>query len=222
MSNRGCVVLFDLDGTLVDSAPDLVAALEAMRAQLGLSPLPARDWSHQVAQGGQALVAKALEDTDGVDQQAALALFLAHYQSHPFEHSKVYVGMVDLLDRLHQAQRPLGVVTNKRQALADLVLAQAHLARYFDVVIGGDATAHPKPNPEPVIAACQRLQASPSQAVLIGDDRRDIEAANRAGAGGIIAGWGYGSSLIPSPMRESTPWCENPSELWGWLCEGPG
>lgn len=213
MRDKPSAILFDLDGTLVDTAPDLVAALSAMRTHFNLSPLADRDWSAQVAQGGRALVAGALGDAPTIDQDRALAYFLSHYEAHLFEHSTLYPGMVSLLDELVDHGYRLGVVTNKRHALAVPLLAQAKLATHFDVVVGGDSTPHPKPRPEPVMAACDQLGVEPGLTVMIGDDRRDIEAATRAGAGALIAGWGYGAPLIDEAMRATTAWVDRPDQV---------
>lgn len=213
MRDKPTAVLFDLDGTLVDTAPDLVAALSAMRDHFNLSPLAHRDWSGDVAQGGRALVARALNDAPTIDQDEALAFFLAHYEGHLFEHSTLYPGMRSLLDQLVEHGHRLGVVTNKRHALAVPLLAEAQVARHFDVVVGGDSTPHPKPRPEPVMAACDRLGVAPALTVMIGDDRRDVEAATRAGAGALIAGWGYGAPSIGEAMRATTAWVDRPDQV---------
>ena len=214
MTQNHRAVLFDLDGTLVDTAPDITAALAAMRVHLDLPDLPARHWRRLVSQGGRALVASALEDAPSIDQDSALAFFLSHYEAHVFEHSRIYSGMLALMDQLVDQGQRLGVVTNKRGALAERLLVTAELADRFDVVIGGDTTPHPKPRPEPVIAACEALGVAPSAAILIGDDRRDVEAARRAGAASVIAGWGYGAEGIDQAMRATSVWCDQPEDVW--------
>lgn len=210
-------VLFDLDGTLVDTAPDLINALAALCAHVN-QPLPAReDWSGLVSQGAAGLIEAALGPLDPAEMQRHLAYFLAHYEHHIFEDSRLFEGVGPLLAFCQSNGWALGVVTNKKHAFAQKILDQAGLSHCFGAVIGGDSLARNKPAPDPVWRACERLGALPEHAVLIGDDQRDVVAAQRAGVASMVVGWGYGVARIEPEILAECPVCHTPAEVGEWL-----
>ena len=184
-------VLFDLDGTLVDSAPDLVGALAWLREQHGLEPIPYQSLRHHASRGALGLIQVGFADQPDLSREELRGAFLARYaeylwhQSHPFE------GIESALARLHADGMKLGVVTNKPSGLAEPLIAKAGWSDVFGCVVGGNSTPRPKPDPAPVLEACRRLGVHPCNAIMIGDDFRDIEAGRRAACATAVAAWGY-------------------------------
>lgn len=212
MNLRG--VLFDLDGTLVDTAPDLVAALHAVwvwRQREG--PLPNLPWSSLVSQGAMALIEAAMGPTTAKARDEELLYFLEHYKNNIFTHSIIFSGVIDALDKLAKRGVSLGVVTNKSESLAHRLLDQSGLSHRFSVVIGGDSLPHKKPAPEPLLAACDALHVLPEQTVMVGDDQRDMVAAIRANMACVVAMWGYGVDQIEMDAHESMMVCAAPIDL---------
>jgi len=192
-------VIFDLDGTLVDSAPDLAASVDHMQRRLGLperGEAAVRQW---VGNGVEKLVKRALcDDLHGEPDAAlferALPLFWAHYAEHPCVHSRLYPGVVEALDWLAARGVPRGVVTNKAMAFTTQVLAALGVAERFDAVVGGDTLAQKKPDPAPLLHALAQLGASAdeaAQALMVGDSAHDVLAARRAGLPVVCVPYGY-------------------------------
>ena len=213
------VVLFDLDGTLVDTAPDLAESLAALCRSLN-QPMPDFEgWSRRVPEGAKAMIEYALGPQPKEQLERHLEFFLAHYRQHCFVHSQIFPGVQEMLKGLRALGLSLAVVTNKQLGLAESVLSQSGLSPYFECVIGGDSTPAPKPAPQPVLMACELLGQSVENALLVGDDERDCLAASRAGTRFLFAGWGYSqlSSSVPElEMLESAtdliPRCKR--EAW--------
>lgn len=203
-------VLFDLDGTLVDSAPDLLAALAALCDQQG-RPLPSLARLRQtVSQGAAGMIQMAL------NQQATPAMveaFLSYYRSHCWSHSIIFPGVMELVKGLHAAAVPMAVVTNKMTALAEPVLAQSGLLPYFSSIVAGDTARHPKPAADPVLFACEALGLEPAQTVLVGDDQRDVGAARASGSASAIAAWGYVPHDGSAQHWGAEYWLEEPADL---------
>jgi phosphoglycolate phosphatase len=189
-------VLFDLDGTLLDTAPDLAAAANAMLADLGL---PARDpavIATYIGRGIPALVHRAL--TGALDGAAApslferaLPLFERRYAEHSGRRAKPYPGVVEGLVRMRALGLGLGCVTNKAGRFTQELLDRQGLARFFGCIVSGDSVARKKPDPLPVVHACQLLGAQPRDALLIGDSLNDVLAARAAGCTVWCVPYGY-------------------------------
>ena len=190
-------VLFDLDGTLADTAPDLIAALERLRAELGLPRIETGGLRAHASRGANAILALGLPELGGADRDAFRSRYLDDYQAHCWDASRPFDGMPELLDCLDAAGVPWGVVTNKLSRLARPVLDQAGWAERIACLIAGDTTGRAKPAPEPVLAACSALGIEPRRVVFVGDDERDVIAGQAAGTSTVAALWGY----IPSPER---------------------
>lgn len=184
------LVLFDLDGTLVDTAPDLHAALNTLLAGQGRASVDAVAFRATVSRGGSAMLALAFPELDTEARLAMLPPFLALYEQSIALHSSLFAGMDRVLARIEQDGR-WGVVTNKPERLARRLLDEMALSPRCAVLIGGDTLPTRKPDPAPLLEACQRLGADPASAVYVGDDRRDIEAARAAGMRSVGAAWGY-------------------------------
>jgi|SRR6185312_29572 len=191
-------ILFDLDGTLVDSVPDLAAAANGVLAELGRPPLGLAQVTRMVGDGVPALVERALAASGVVDTPLRVALdrFLALYEADPTRLTRPYPGVPEVLDQLAASGWRLGVCTNKPERATRSVLAGLGLERFFRVVLGGDSGPTRKPDPGPLRAALGAIGGTPGNAVMIGDHRNDIVAAQAAGMAVIFARYGYGSATL--------------------------
>jgi phosphoglycolate phosphatase len=183
-------VLFDLDGTLLDTAPEFVAAIGRLREERGLEPLAAAVVRAAVSQGGAAMLRAAFPGWDESDR-ALLDRFLSLYRERIGADTVLFPGVDDVLARLEHGAVPWGIVTNKPRWLTEPLLERLGLAGRPRVVVCGDTLARRKPDPDPVLHACAVLGVAPARAVLVGDDERDVAAARAAGAIAVVADWGY-------------------------------
>ena len=184
-------VLFDLDGTLIDSAPDLLYALDRMLSGMGL---PASDHAalrHYASRGAAGILEAGMPVGHDLDREQLKQDFLDVYADNLWRRTRPFSGIEDLLDQLTSAGLHLGIVTNKASRFADPVIDHAGWNDRFGCLVTGDRVSRPKPDPEPVLAACQALGVEPSGTLFIGDDRRDIEAGRAAGTRTAVAEWGY-------------------------------
>lgn len=185
-------VLFDLDGTLADTAPDLAGAVNRMRMRRGLPALPVAQLRPVASAGARGMLAAGLGvSTDDPGYAALRDEFLAEYESALDAESRLFDGALVLLEALEAAGVAWGVVTNKVMRYTQPVLQALGVASRAAVVIAGDTTPHPKPHPEPLLEACRRLGLAPAQALYVGDDLRDVQAARAAGMPVVAAGYGY-------------------------------
>lgn len=191
------LVLFDLDGTLLDSVPDLALAVDRMLAALK-RPLAGealvRDW---VGNGAQVLVQRALAYGDANNEpdktlfERAFALFLNHYGQCCAEQSQLYPGVREYLNFLHERQVDMGLVTNKPISFTEVLLDEFDLRRYFSVVLGGDSLVEKKPHPLPLQHAMIARRVAAEQTLMVGDSRSDIKAAQAAGCRVVAVTYGY-------------------------------
>lgn len=195
-------VLFDLDGTLADTAPDLVAAVARLRKRLGL---PETDLSHLPALAGRgavALMRAGIPELDEHEREAWRETYLDDYLEHCWVASRAFDGVEDLLERLQLMGLVLGVVTNKIERLARPVIERAGWKHVFGSVIAGDSVSRPKPAADPVLEACRQLGVDPAAALFVGDDERDVQAGRAAGTRTAAAAWGYlGADQRPESWR---------------------
>jgi 2-phosphoglycolate phosphatase len=185
-------VLFDLDGTLVDSAPDLAAAADQMRISRGLASLPFEDYRPMAGAGARGLLAVALGiSPEHADYARLREEFFTNYEARLTAGTHVFEGVATLLAALSQQGLPWGIVTNKMERFGlPLVQAMPVLAA-AGVLICGDTTAHAKPHPLPLLEAARRLGVAPHACVYVGDDQRDIVAGKSAGMATVAACYGY-------------------------------
>lgn len=187
---------FDLDGTLIDSAPDLGAAANATLATLGLAQLPEARFPRLVGGGIGVLVERALTESLGHPPEPglrdrALDCFRESYAARLFEHSRVYPGVIEGLGRLRDAGLALCCITNKHSSFALPLLEAAGLASLFDFTLCADEAARRKPQPAMLLEACARLDATPAQLLYVGDSRTDVLAARAAGCPVVTVDYGY-------------------------------
>jgi N-acetyl-D-muramate 6-phosphate phosphatase len=185
-------ILFDLDGTLVDTAPDLGHAANHVRALRGLPLLPLARYRPVASAGVRGLLGVALGLTpEAPDFPEARDAFLAFYRAHPARDSRLFPGMEAVLAALEGRGVPWGVVTNKPEPLTVLLLDQLDLRRRMATVIAATPARRVKPDPDMLLAACVELALAPEQCVYVGDDRRDVAAARAAAMPVVSAAWGY-------------------------------
>ena len=187
-------VLFDLDGTVVDTAPDLLRAVNLLRWRRGLAAMPMAGLRGQVSQGSRAMLAAAIPQFElrPPETQAALVQeLLAAYGADISCDSRPFAGVTAVLDALAARRMLLGIVTNKPVELARQLLRALGLEARFQVLIGGDSLAERKPHPLPVLTACARMGVDPVRAVFVGDDARDVQAGAAAGCRTVAVAWGY-------------------------------
>ena len=206
---RTTAVLIDLDGTLMDTAPDLAAAANLMRADLGLPALPQARVASFVGKGAAALVHRALADRlDGRVDDALFArghaAFFRHYEQTNGSAALVFDGVPQALDAARAAGLALACVTNKPRQFTLPLLQRYDLARRFDAIVAGDDVARLKPHPDIVLEACARLGAAPAAARMIGDSENDALAAHAAGTRSVLVETGYNEGQPLAALR-ATP-----------------
>jgi phosphoglycolate phosphatase len=188
--------IVDLDGTMLDTVPDFEAALNGMRAELGLGPITQAQIKPMVGKGSEKLIRDVLSldfDAAQVEQRfdAAMAAYQHHYLAINGHHSKLYDGVPEGLAALRGLGLRLACVTNKPIAFALPLLAQKDLAPHFELVYGGDSLPRKKPDPLPLLQVCTDFDLSPQQVVAIGDSSNDAEAARAAGCPVLTVPYGY-------------------------------
>ncbi|WP_299236166.1 phosphoglycolate phosphatase [uncultured Halomonas sp.] len=212
------LVAFDLDGTLIDSVPDMAIAVDAALTELGLPAVGkarVRDW---VGNGSLVLMERALRFTAQVNEgvpgappagpfsdsllERAHAAFLAHYARAPGAHTRLYPGVRECLDGLRDRDLPLALVTNKPEAFIAPLLDDLGLADYFSLCLGGDSLAEKKPHPAPLLHVAAHFAVSPSACLMVGDSRHDIAAGKAAGFRTLAVPYGYNHG---EPVRDSDP-----------------
>jgi phosphoglycolate phosphatase len=174
-------LLFDLDGTLIDSAADLAAAGNWLRAQEGLPVLPAERVASFVGDGVESLVSRLLETTDGAVIQRCIPGFKRHYHDHCLDHTRLYEGAAPVLDALKRRGYRLAVVTNKPEKVSRHILEGLGVAELFGSVVGGNTLPVKKPDPAPLRKACQDLGVPETACAMVGDSRVDVEAGRALG-----------------------------------------
>jgi phosphoglycolate phosphatase len=186
------LAIFDLDGTLVDSAPDLHAALDRLAARRGLAPYSREHVTGMIGDGAKALVERALAARERPFDPAALEEFLADYEARSCETSRPFAGVEAALDALAASGWRLAICTNKPLAATRAMLRELGLAPRFAHVVGGDSLPSRKPDPAPVRAILAEAGVAAGAAVMIGDHANDILAARGAGVRSVFCAWGYG------------------------------
>ena len=184
-------VTVDLDGTLLDTIPDLAAAANAMMRELGRPEFPLETVATFVGRGIPKLVARCLPDLDEAAVEAAQAIFRRHYAIENGRRSTIFPGVLDGLQAMRDAGLRLAVITNKAAAFTEPLLVASGLAPWFEFAVSGDSLAHKKPHPAQLLHACERMGTSPAENLHIGDSRHDAAAARAAGCPVFIVPYGY-------------------------------
>ena len=191
---RGAV-LFDLDGTLVDSVPDITAAANVMLAAFGRPPVDEATVRSLVGRGTARLVVDLLADEAQNEGSRALSCFMAAYRDHLCERTQPYPGVAQTLRRLHGRGIAMACVTNKPLALAEELLRRLSLRGFFRCVVGAESAGATKPDPAPLRLALSWLAVSPDEAFVVGDSVIDVQAARSAGCLAVCVDYGYNQGL---------------------------
>lgn len=187
---KGC--LFDLDGTLLDSAPDLTAALNKVRADYDLPALPVDTVRAGVSRGAYGMLGLGFPSVPETEYKIIRKKFLEYYADGSTELSRPFPGIPEFLDQLDSSNIPWAIVTNKSSQLTLPIVAALGWQQRAKIVVCGDTTDQPKPSPKPVLMACDALQLAPANSIMVGDDERDIQAGQNAGCVTASVNWGYG------------------------------
>ena len=211
-------VLFYLDGTLIDSAPDLAGAANDLRAQRGLEALPYEALRPMVGAGARGMVGVAFGVRPGEDGFEPLRdAFLARYAERMLDRTRVFEAVEPVLRTLSAAGVPWGIVTNKVTRYAEPVVRGLGLHARAGVLISGDTTAHAKPHPAPLLEAARRLGREAVRCVYVGDDPRDMQAGRAAGMATLAAGWGYLGLGEHIDAWGADAVLKEPAQLLNWL-----
>jgi len=212
-SGKPELIAFDLDGTLVDSVPDLTDAVDQMLGQLGRQPAGEERVRCWVGNGAEMLVRRALSK-DGTDEQAnkvsetllanAMTCFYQNYTSCNGKYSRLYPGVEQTLKAIKGQGIPMVLITNKPAQFTATLLAQLGLDMYFNIVLSGDSLTHQKPHPEPLLYAAMRSGANPMNCLMVGDSRSDVEASRASFFKVVCVDYGYNHG---EPISSSKPDC---------------
>jgi 2-phosphoglycolate phosphatase len=210
-------VLFDLDGTLLDTAPDMVGALNALRVQEQLAALPYDEVRALVSHGAGRLVKFGFPDAEAARALSLQDRFLEIYRGAVSKETRLFAGMDQVLTALAQRGLLCGIVTNKPAWLTEPLLAQLGLSHRFACVVSGDSVGERKPHPMPMLHAAKLAGVNPSQCLYLGDAERDIQAAHAAGMPALVATYGY-----LEPNEDWQAWggdgfIATPLQLLAWL-----
>lgn len=210
MSYNIQAIAFDLDGTLVDSIPDLAAAANAMRVELGLVALPTEIVQSYVGDGISVLIHRTLSgnDTGTADEhlwQQGFPIFMRHYAHHIAHATRAYPETEAGLGLLKTLGLPLAVITNKNEILATKLLKELKLADYFSIIVGGDTLPERKPSPAPLRYVAEILGVAPENMLMVGDSHNDFLAAKAAGCPCVGVSFGYGDMKQLSQDVATTP-----------------
>ena len=217
-ASRPEAVLFDLDGTLADTLPDLADALESVARDTGAGPVDETRLRPLISRGGREIIASVLApDADREQLDRARHRFLARYRARIAVRTRLFPGIEPVLRTLERLGVRWGVVTNKHAWLTEPLLESLGLHRRAACVVSGDTTTHPKPHPAPLLLACERLSVAPDAAVYVGDSRSDIESGRAAGITTVSAGWGYLDPDDPPQCWGADVDTGTPEDLLAWI-----
>ena len=211
-------VLFDLDGTLLDTAPDLINALNATLKELGEPDCLDPTIHHYASHGAIGLLKQALQERYAqFDEQAMRQRLLNHYANDIASATRLYPGIAELLNHLEQHNIPWGIVTNKPAFLTDALLPHFSEFSSCQVVVSGDTCGVAKPHPAPMLHAAVQLNVLPDEIIYIGDAERDMTAGNQVGMITLIALWGYIAAQDRPDTWQGKGQLDTPLALMAWL-----
>ncbi len=211
-------VLFDLDGTLIDSAPDLGDAADKMRTDRGLPSLPEALYRPMAGAGARGMLKVAFDITpEHPTYEAFREEFFVNYERAMTVRTYIFDGVTDVIDALRQRDMPWGVVTNKMARFTDPLTQAMPLFSSASAIVSGDTTAHAKPHPAPMFEAARRLGLSPEVCLYVGDDERDIVAGRAAGMRTVAASYGYLGEKTNIASWGADLHIDSPLNLLQWL-----
>jgi N-acetyl-D-muramate 6-phosphate phosphatase len=206
-------IFFDLDGTLVDTAPDMVAVLVDLQKDNGSTPVPYELARASVSHGALGLIKVAFPGIDDQERNRLHQEFLDRYEQAVCIDSTLFPGIPELLELLERRGRPWGIVTNKPERMTEPLLQKLGLSRRMCCAVSGDTLPQRKPHPAPLLLACERGGVEPSRSIYVGDDARDIVAGRAAGMTTIAAAYGYITAEDNPALWEADHIAGDPYEL---------
>jgi phosphoglycolate phosphatase len=210
-------VLFDLDGTLVDSLEDLTDAVNHIRSAFSLQPMPEDAVRLKIGKGARNLIEQVLPDRTGDDIDRALALFLEFNRLHIADRSRLYPGIPEILHVLAARDVKMAVISNKHEDLSALMLHSLGIHGLFENISGGNTYPESKPSPLPLLKVAEKLGIEPSECVMVGDSINDILAGQNAGIATIACTWGYGGA---EELSGADAFASSPEELLALITAG--
>ncbi len=211
-------VLFDLDGTLIDTAPDLIGALNVALNRHGFDAVNSEKVKPFISFGAQAMINAILpQTTENTQREAILVDLLAYYESHIAVYSRFFAGMSEVINYLEEKNLPWGIVTNKRTRFTQPLVKALKLEKRARTIISGDSTPYQKPHPATMFAACEMIGVLPHECLYVGDAQHDIVAGKNAGMKTLAALYGY---LTPDdkPQVWGADACvESPEQILEWI-----
>jgi 2-phosphoglycolate phosphatase len=210
-------VLLDLDGTLLDTGPDMARIVNLLRVAQQLEPLPYAGLRAYVSHGSAALLRAAFPATDGVRLAAMQGRFLELYREHLVVETRLFPGFESVLAQLEAHGIPWGIITNKPGWLTEPLLRQLALYERAACVLSGDSLPVCKPDPLPLLTAAQRIAVAPEQCLYLGDALRDMQAARAANMVALAARYGYIGAHEDTAQWPVTAWIDSPGELLDWV-----
>lgn len=210
-------VLFDLDGTLLDTAPDMVAALNALRAEQGLAPLAYQTVRAAVSHGAARVVKSGFPDADPAAAAGLQRRFLDIYRGALSRGTRLFPGMDEVLTALARRRLKSGIVTNKPAWLTEPLLEELGLRARFECVVSGDTVAERKPHPLPLLHAAELAGVAAGECVYVGDAERDVQAAHAAGMPAVVANYGYMFDDEDSAIWGGDGYLDRALDLLRWL-----
>lgn len=193
------LLIFDLDGTLVDTRQDLTNSVNYVRKIFGLSELPLAEVMRYVGDGVHKLMERSLQSEDPGMIEDAIQIFARHYREHCLDFSTLYEGAREVLD--HFRAKKMAVISNKPDEFTLAILKGLGVDHYFNIILGGDSQPELKPSPAPILHILKELAAPPERAVIIGDGTTDIESGKRAGVHTCAVTYGYRSRVALAPAK---------------------
>ncbi|HEX3848442.1 MAG TPA: phosphoglycolate phosphatase [Steroidobacteraceae bacterium] len=217
MAARLRAILFDLDGTLLDTAPDMVGALNALRREEDLEPLPFDTVRPLVSHGSGRVVKAGFPDAAPEHFAGLQRRFLEIYRGALSRGTRLFPGMEGVLARLAERRLKSGIVTNKPAWLTEPLLQELGLRERFACVVSGDTLAQRKPDPAPLLHAADLAGVSPHECVYVGDAERDVQAARRAGMPALVASYGYVGEDDDEASWGGDAYLQRAEDLLSWL-----
>ncbi len=214
MTRRVRAVLFDLDGTLIDSAPDLAGAGNDMRIARGLAPYALEHFRPMVGAGARGMIGRAFDV--GPEHETFTALrdeFLQRYEARMTQETRLFPRIQPMLDALLAHAVPWGIVTNKATRFSDPLVRALGLLPPAAALVCGDTTPHAKPHPEPLLEAARRIGVTAADCVYVGDDLRDVQAGRAAGMMTVAVAWGYLGDGVPVEAWGADHLAQTPNDL---------
>jgi 2-phosphoglycolate phosphatase len=210
-------ILFDMDGTVLDTAPDMAGALDVLRAEQGLAPMPFETVRCAVSHGAARVVKAGFPGAEGDEFASLQRRFLEIYRGALSRGTQLFPGMEEVLDTLTKLGLKSGIVTNKAGWLTEPLLADLGLRARFDCVVSGDTLAERKPHPLPLLHAAQLAGVAPGECIYVGDAERDVQAAHAAGMAALVANYGYLRADEDSTTWGGDGYLREALDLLSWL-----